>query len=148
MKKRLIISSLIFTITFSSLTTFSRPVKAYEVKKYNKGHVYIINEHENINPSENDVLVIDLRKKSKNIRILDSYKIIDVKDIFEIIDIILEYDKENPVQDYNRSRKSLINEWLVHNALYYLFIERDRTKSVDFQNTEENIYILKPSVPH
>ena len=63
--------------------------------------------------------------------------------MLEIIDIILEYDKNNPINNYNRSKDSLSLEWITHNFLYYLFIERDRTTDVDFENNEEDIYNIK-----
>jgi len=143
MKKNLITYSLLFVISFSSITTIPKPVRAYEIKKYSNGFVYIVKPGEVIIPNKNDVVVVDERKENSNINIINSYKIININKMLEIIDIILEYDKKNKIENYDRTKFSLTVEWLVHNFLYYLFIARDRTADVDFENNEENLYNLK-----
>ena len=111
---------------------------------YSNGYVYICDDakYELIdNPC--DVLVIDRRyKKNPDMKVRDSYKIISLEEQEEIIDILLRYEAENPSR-WNRSKNSLQNEWFVHNLLYRLGIETNRTRDVDFDNEDEEVFKTK-----
>lgn len=112
---------------------------------YSKGYIYIldnVDQIDNINQKENDVYIIDQRNnKDPNIKIVNSYLINDKETMNEIIDILLEYEYIYP-SNWNRNKNSLLNEWLVHNNLFYINYEVVRTKDVDFNNKDERRYNL------
>ncbi len=113
---------------------------------YLGGKVYIgskgyINKLDDI--TNNDILIIDERyKEDPNIRVKDSYKINNNNDRKNIIRIILDYEKRYP-SDWDRSYKSMLFEWKVHNILYQLGYNKKRTSEVDFNNEDEYIYSLR-----
>ena len=110
---------------------------------YSRGKVYIgdndyINGLTNIN--DNDILIIDNRDAiDPDIRILSSYKILDSNIRNEILNILSIYEKEHP-SSWKRTISSMRVEWFVHNILYYLNYETNRTKDVDFNNEDEKVY--------
>lgn len=68
-----------------------------------------------------------------DICIIDSYKIKTIKNMKCVINSIRQKcDNSNII--HKRSMYSLINEWRLHNLLYDLHIQRDRTKDVDLNN--------------
>ena len=86
---------------------------------------------------EGDVLIIDARRgEDPDMKILDSYKIIENNLQEEIILIMQEYEKEDPT-DWYRTNKSMDEEWDGHNRAYYLGIEANRTGSVNLNNGDE-----------
>ncbi len=110
---------------------------------YKNGLIYIgdssfINSLDHVN--ENDILVVDNRNTDKSsIQVVSSYEITD-KDIRnDIICVIDEYLKLYP-SDFDRSIESMRLEWLVHNILYGVNYEVDRTRDVDFETNEEDLY--------
>ena len=110
---------------------------------YENGLIYIgdssfINSLDHVN--ENDILVVDNRNTDKSsIQVVSSYEITD-KDIRnDIICVIDEYLKLYP-SDFDRSIESMRLEWLVHNILYGVNYEVDRTRDVDFETNEEDLY--------
>lgn len=114
------------------------------VATYSNGLIYIgdnnfINNINNI--KENDILIIDDRKKSEsNIKIISSYKI-DNKDLRnDILTVILEYTNLYPIEEWDRSIESMRLEWFIHNLLYDFNYEIERTKDVDFTSDEEDRY--------
>lgn len=112
--------------------------------RYSKGLVYIgdkeyISDVEN-NVDENDILVLDERKKDDpNIKIFSSYQICDKRDREDILSIIELYEDVNPTE-WDRSHDSMIAEWEIHNILHSLGIKLDRTTDVDLNNEDEKIY--------
>lgn len=64
-----------------------------------------------------------------NIHIEDSYKVKEKSKMYEILYIIQHNHPECKV--FNRSYKSMIAEWRVHNRLYKIGYKRNRTKDVD-----------------
>lgn len=112
--------------------------------EYSKGKIYIgddayLSSLENV--EENDILVLDERKEyDPNMKIYDSYKINNIDDLEEILNVLLNYEKNNP-SDWNRTLKSMRNEWLYHNVLYFINYQRDRTKDVDLNNVDEKTYV-------
>lgn len=105
--------------------------------------VYICNPDEEDNYKKilcsNDILVIDYRGADKpHFKVLDSYLIKDINEISTITDMLISYEKKYPT-DFDRSKDSMINEWLIHNYFYEhnLFIES--TKDVDLDNNAEFI---------
>ena len=110
---------------------------------YSKGKVYIGNKEfiDNLTDiKDNDILIIDNRDgEDPNIRILSSYKITDSNVRDEILEILLEYESIYP-SSWERSFDSMRVEWLIHNMLYYLNYQKNRTQDVDFNNKDEKTY--------
>ena len=106
--------------------------------------IYICNGYSNnINP--NYIYICDMRDDNNpDIEIYNSYKITDLKEITKILEVLLEYEKKNP-SNWNRTIKSMKNEWIIHNICYKYNIEQYRTKEVDLDNSEEEkyLYIIK-----
>ena len=73
-----------------------------------------------------------------NIRVEDSYKITSKKEVRKWIWEIMESPEfsELETMGFNRSENSMVNEWLAHNFLYYIGYKRDRTGSVDINQSE------------
>lgn len=63
-----------------------------------------------------------------NLHIEDSYKIQSKRKIKEILK---EIKKTATGRVFERSLNSLASEWIAHNRLYRLGIEKERTKDVD-----------------
>lgn len=64
--------------------------------------------------------------------IIDSYLVTSRKDMKEVLRVIkTDVEDDKALAIHKRSLSSMIEEWRVHNLLYSLGIERDRTKSVD-----------------
>ena len=114
-----------------------------EFATYDDNLIYIIpitHANEIPNNNENNIYVIDYRNSNNPvIAINNSYQIISIKEIKAIIEVLQEYENKYP-SNWDRTTKSMFNEWLIHNICYYLNIERNRTKEVDFDNDEEIIY--------
>ena len=112
---------------------------------YSNGRVFIGSKEyiDNLTDiSANDVLIVDGRNSDDPyMKILSSYKINDSNIRNEILEIINEYEKMHP-SSWNRSINSMRVEWFVHNFLYYLNYEKNRTMDVDF-NSEQEIYSKK-----
>lgn len=118
--------------------------------RYSKGDVYIITRPEQLfDALPGDVFVADLRdQEDSNMRIQNSYLITDWEDRVRIIDILLDYDKNNDPGRWNRTKESLRTEWRAHNDFYYGWYYApgvdlvrpdvgERTRHVDFNNADE-----------
>lgn len=145
--------TLVIIITSLSLTYYNADYEYncdYEILddssnaygKYSKGLVYIGNEDffKNIEQINSGDILID--ENDKSMKIISSYRILNKNDRNDIINILKNYEQKNNTK-YNRSLESMRMEWFVHNLLYYCNIKRERTKDVDFENSEENIYNIK-----
>lgn len=69
-------------------------------------------------------------ENDKNLKIMDSYLIKDVKKMEEIIGIAIVKGFKT-----DRSMTSMVNEWKAHNLLYNLHIARSHTKDVDIESS-------------
>ena len=69
-----------------------------------------------------------------NVHITDSYAV-PSKSISDWVTRIISYGAKNGYT-YERSAKSWVEEWKVHNALYKLGIQKSRTKDVDLNEDE------------
>ena len=119
--------------------------------RYRYGDVYIgdLNYINSIKDSinEKDILVVcgyqdDNGQIDPNVRVVSSYRIDDKEVRNDILNIILIYKDLYPSQ-WNRSLESMRVEWTVHNILYSIGYERDRTIDVDLDNSEEELYSNK-----
>ena len=111
---------------------------------YSKGLIYIgdkeyLDSLENIN--EYDILVEDNRdsKTNPDMIIHSSYKIYSHKLRTEILNVLCEYEKQNP-SEWNRSLSSMELEWFAHNMCYIFDFKRDHTTDVDLDNNDEKKY--------
>ena len=110
--------------------------------RYCDGLVYIgdeefLNDLDDLN--NGDILI---NENEESMRVLSSYEIEDKDKRNDILCILKDYE-ENNKSIHNRSLESMRLEWYIHNLLYDLHIKRSRTKDVDFENNEENIYNSK-----
>lgn len=111
---------------------------------YSKGNIYICNEDtiKRIIVNSNDIYIIDKRNECNPvICICNSYKIKSKKVREEIINILLNYEKNNP-SNWNRSKSSLMNEWLFHNIAFEFGYQISHSQNVDFDNEDEIIFSL------
>lgn len=91
----------------------------------------------------NNIYIIDYRNnKNSNFEIVESYKISNKSEMEEIINMLLEYEKENP-SNWNRSFNSMLNEWQIHNICHYFGYDIESTEHVDLDNNDENKYKSK-----
>ena len=102
-------------------------------KEYLKGITY----------HEGDILVEDQRDgDDPNFLIYNSYKVNDKDDRNDILNVLLEYEKEYP-SDWDRSIESMRQEWLFHNMGYYFNYKTDHTTDIDIDNDDEDKYNKK-----
>ena len=122
------------------LVSFLIPLNTFSIKyTINNTNIYISENYIDIN--KNDILIIDDRQHS-DIMIINSYKIDSVNTQDKIIDLILDYNKKYPNKNWIRTKNSMKTEWFIHNILYKFGIYKNRTRSVDFETNEENLYKL------
>ncbi len=112
--------------------------------EYSFGKVYICKSDDFIRYNslleENDILVIDKRDGSNpDMCIYKSCEINEVQTIVEVLMILEEYERRNPTQ-WNRTFKSMYNEWLVHNIFYKVNIKTNSTAHVDLDNEDEGLF--------
>ena len=74
--------------------------------------------------------MLDIKVHPDNIHVEDSYLVESRKVISKVIkDLRLAYPDHTVM--LHRTDCSLVSEWVAHNRLYKLGIERERTRSVD-----------------
>lgn len=76
---------------------------------------------------------VEIQYNSKNVRIMDSYQVRNVKDMI----IVLRLFKIKTDYRSKRSLKSWIKEWKTHNRLYRLGLFRSHTKDCDLEENEK-----------
>lgn len=108
---------------------------------YSGGLIYIGKyKHHHYSLEEGDVFVLDSRwDANPDMKIYNSYKILNSKEREEILSILSEYEKENPSK-WDRSLESMELEWTLHNLGYYFNIKRDSSTDVDLDNSDEELY--------
>ena len=138
LKRTICITTALFISTFISANKKNDNVK---YASYSKGDVYIGTElPSDFYDNPYDVFVLDRRDgKNPDMRVYDSYRITSLPDQEAIIDILLRYEEEYP-SNWNRTKESLLREWLVHNNCYELGIKVSHTRHVDFDNEDEETY--------
>ena len=87
----------------------------------------------------NDYIIKDGRTNKKNpaVKIYASYRA-GLPQITAIVDALLVYNEKQDPTDWakTRTRKGLISEWVMHNALWQLNIQRKHAVDVDLDNNE------------
>ncbi len=156
MKKELKAKLLLLVTTYSVLfnSMFSKKAYADEIE-YNDNYHYLSSEpfayyndkkiyigHYADRTDESNIYIIDERGlRDSDLKICDSYKIVSIKEMKGIIDILCEYENNYP-SNWNRSKESMLLEWVAHNLCYYLDIEAHRSGDVDLNNADELNYRL------
>ncbi len=112
---------------------------------FGNGKVYICDEYtigQIRDDSTNDFYIVDSRSnRDPDIKICNSYEVLDPIKMYKLLNILLRYESEYP-SEWNRSLISMILEWMGHNFGYYSNIEQHRTSEVDLNNADENKYSL------
>lgn len=111
---------------------------------YNNGHIYICtisNQGKVCSQAEyNDIVIIDSRDNDDpDMKIIDSYSIYDVFTMQEVLNAIIAYEERNPSK-WDRTKSSMLKEWICHNLSYMCNFETDRTKDADLNNADEQTY--------
>lgn len=140
MKKKKILSIIVAMFFMNSKAVAEK--EGYHTE-YSNGVIYIGDREylENLKDvSKNDILVLDARSDvDPDMKVLASYLINDLDIQKEILEILLEYEKNNPSR-WDRSLKSMQREWYAHNLMALFSYKRDRTMDVDFNNSDEEKY--------
>lgn len=149
--KRLVIFSSLIALLFT-LSSSNKKSKNNSPIKLEKGKIMFdtftiyIGDDEYLNgikKNDNDVLALDERDaEDPNIKIYDSYKIVDYDTLEMVIDGLLDYEGLFPT-DWNRSLASAMRECIIHKSLYDLGIQTDHTKDVDLNNADEKTYSIR-----
>ena len=112
---------------------------------YQDGNIYI-GDHDfldTIYPHNGDILVLDARNEGDpDFKIFDSYQVYDIRKQRAILEALYDYEKENP-SSWERSVESMESEWFFHNICYFLNIHVTRTRSIDLNNSDEELYSKK-----
>ena len=116
------------------------PYASYKDKLIYICGVEYIKNNKNIDNTDNIYIIDDRRDKDSDMSICNSYQIKSIQEINTLINLLIEYENNDPTI-WQRSFKSMKNEWIIHNICYYLNIEKDRTKQVDFINDDEITYL-------
>ena len=82
--------------------------------------------------------LIDVLLSTDNTSIIDSYRIKRINDMVNVLKKIRN-TCDNSYAIHKRSIFGMVNEWRVHNLLYFLHIKRRRTGTVDL-NINQSIW--------
>ena len=82
--------------------------------------------------------IINVLLSSYNTSIIDSYRIRRINDMVNVLKKIRN-TCDNSYAIHKRSIFGMVNEWRVHNLLYFLHIKRRRTGTVDL-NINQSIW--------
>ena len=83
--------------------------------------------------------LIDVLLSTDNTSIIDSYRIKRINDMVNVLKKIRN-TCDNSYAIHKRSIFGMVNEWRVHNLLYFLHIKRKRTCTVDL-NINQSIWV-------
>lgn len=90
--------------------------------------------------NDDNIYIADNRfQDNSSMSIIDSYKIVDINDINNILNVLIKYEQDYS-SDWDRTFYSMKLEWIAHNICYYLNYEKDRTGNVDLDNNDEEKY--------
>lgn len=118
----------------------TRNEKAYA--RYSNGKVYIGKQEflDSIEKEPGDVLVLDARDEADpDMKIIDSCAIKNKDERNEILEILLEYEEDDPSNWY-RTLRSMRCEWDLHNTSEGLNYRTDSSSDVDLNNADEEKY--------
>ena len=116
------------------------PHEIIPLKTGGKLHIIKLEDRSSVGKvPEEDVLVIDDRNPSNpSFQVMDSFLIRNGKRREEILNALIQYDREHPSETrWIRTISSLKKEWLAHNAAYRLHFFRSSARHVDLDNRDE-----------
>jgi len=155
MKKNIIYTSLYillyvllivgFLIFLNSMRYENFKRECYNAYKYSEGIIYIGKKEclDTVKKNDKDLLVLDARSdKNPDMKVYDSYKISKEDVQREVIKQLFKHEEKKPSK-WKRTENSLVNEWYAHNLLYSFGYKKERTKDVDFDNSDEVVYEKK-----
>ena len=134
-----------FLIFLNSMRYENFKRECYNAYKYSDGIIYIGKKEclDTIKAESKDLLVLDARSdKNPDMKIYDSYRISKEDKQREVVKQLLKHEEKKPSK-WDRTENSLINEWYAHNLLYSVGYKKERTKDVDFDNSDEVVYEKK-----
>ena len=126
---------------------YTLPIQVIRTDSGRYVHIYAPEtDVDNIYPyAENSAtIVIDKRHNTTNpdIQVRNSYRVKKDVEKMEIIDVLIEYDKNNPSEvEWGRTKDSLAIEWDAHNHTYNLY-PNERSRHVDFDRNDEGTSYL------
>ena len=147
-KKKLLLMESLLLLTAYCTKSESKEYEYIDPRAYatyQDGHIYIGDQDflDIIYPNNGDILVLDARNENDpDFRIFDSYLVSDIRKQRAILKVLCDYEKENPSL-WNRSIESMESEWFFHNICYFLNIHVTRTRSIDLNNSDEELYCKK-----
>ena len=108
---------------------------------YSGGLIYIgRSEYHHYSLEDGDIFILDSRwDANPDMKIFNSYKVLDSCERSEVLSVLCEYEKNNP-SEWDRSLESMELEWTLHNLGYYFNVKRDSSADVDLDNSDEEIY--------
>ena len=86
----------------------------------------------------NNAMSVSFDEKNLNIRVENSY-LFHSKNAIKIgVEYIISLPEFQKIRNagFTRTEKSMINEWIAHNFLYYKGYQKNRTGSVDIDQAE------------
>ena len=110
--------------------------------RYSRGKIYIGDKCflEGICPNEGDILVLDDRfDDNPDMKIYSSSDISDKEIRNEILEVLCRYEECYP-SPWDRTIESMRLEWFWHNMSYDFNHQTNRTKDVDLDNNDQDIY--------
>ena len=112
---------------------------------YNDSNVYIGDQdfiYSIRDDKTNDVYILDQRDANDpSMSVINSYEIRKTKEMEKIIQVMLEYEELYPSK-WNRTKNSMLIEWIMHNICYDINYKRERAEKVDLNNGDELKYKL------
>ncbi len=91
--------------------------------------------------------IITINIDNNNITIYSSKDVKSITEMNIIINHILnKYSYKFNINNSNRTRFNILNEWRTHNLLYDLRLFRNHTKDVDLEYNQNNILIILYSI--
>lgn len=146
-KGKRILSYILAFWLMGNLSYSNKPKPHYEIvnngihfANYSRGRIFIgkqddLDSLEDL--GEDDILILDARdEEDPDMKVMDSYKIIEPVCQEEVILVMLDYEKLDP-SNWSRTEKSMLGELHDHLTAYYIGYEIDSAKDVDFNNSDE-----------
>ena len=129
----------------SSCITSDCYPKPKSIQPYNNGLGYVgfvtIDHFDAVmeKKPDNMVVILDLRTEDDpDMQIQQSYKVKKKKHQQEIAQLMIDYNTAYPViPSWHRTKDSIVEEWRIHNNVYYAHLFRKNTADCNFNNKDE-----------
>lgn len=110
---------------------------------YNGKKIYIVDEEvfEEMKKDDDNIYLLDYRNIfNSNVQIYNSRLIRDKEDMYNILGVLLEYNREFPNDRWNRSIDGMYVEWYLHNVFYDYSILKERSCNVDLDTNDALVF--------